>query len=387
MRKSIKILNVIIILCLICCKRTNVDNNFYSLIIGDWKDITHEYGNCNYEMNNGGYTFLADKTVDLKRAIYAYEIWESYDGVVDSVMYKGTFANYKIILDSLKIQNPKNLTWYNRKIISISKDTMILSGGNCWEKFVRINYQLDTMPVFDKIIVSTTYPPLGKFPTFDVMISSNGEVVYLGEVFADKQGFYTSKISISDYQIMQDNFRKADIKNIKKPTFASLADQQSRYATFVKANKIYRAHDGHHPNELYWATIPLENLPNTTLLTKISENDSAFYLSNTYFQYKLGNKVMDMAKSECFLLWDYLRNGKWTTKSFTKRFELDFEGDYIFKPSSKPMQAYKVKRIETDGQFYKLYMVGKLPITIDIGNNFFDNNFTETSFSLKKVYY
>lgn len=392
MIKNIKTIIFITVYFLICCQKTNRDTNFYSLIIGDWKEIDEGIRNCknktDYEMNKGGYTFLSDNVVDMKKAFFAYEIWDSYDdGIVDSVMYKGTFAKYEIIHDTLKIQHPKDLTWYNRKIVSISKDTMLLQGGGCLEKYVHMDYHLDTMPTFDKIIVSTSYPPLGKFPTYDVMIRSNGEAIYSGQAFTDKEGFYISKIAISEYQTMQDNFRKANINNIKKHRFTPIeADQQRRYTTFVKGHKIYKTCEGYSPIELYWATIPLENLDKTKSFQKLSENDSAFYFSNAFFQYEVGNTILDIKKSESFLLWDYLRTGKWTTKSFKKRFELGFYGYYICQPNHKLMKEYKVKKIETDGRFYKLYMVGKAPITIDIGHNFFDTNFKESSFRKKNEF-
>ena len=94
-----------------------------------------------------------------------------------------------------------------------------------------------------------------------------------------------------------------------------------------------------------------------------------------------------------FFLWDCLLKGKKVSENFKSRFLLGFKKNdnwYIEHPDSIYEDPYKIFRknppmIETDGRLYRFYFNNKPKVTIDIGFNFFDNNFCMSDFR-KKFY-
>jgi len=376
------------------CSEQHQESTMYSQIIGDWEEVYNRDNDSPppFGTSTNGYSFFTDKTVDLKAGIY-----KQIKGTENKMRFLGTKTRFRIEGDSLSIFNLSDSSWWSRKILSITKDYFVLRlDKGKKQKFTRVDYTVDTLHSFDKIILSSS-GCYGTCPILDVIIYSNGNVVFLGERYTTETGFFTATISREQFENLQNNFRKANLKNIETNFSVAWSDDERISTTFVSGDKIYKSIKDYGeagPDELVWAYVPLRNLYQTLELHRLSKEEFPFYLDLHYFRFENGNQICDLSQSESFLLWDYLRQGKRTTMPVKNRLELNFNRNYTWSPLPgefegdlyNEKQENKVIKIETDGQFYKFNLSGQQPITIDIGFNFFDNNFNQEDFREKTQY-
>ncbi|MGV3540846.1 MAG: DUF6438 domain-containing protein [Rufibacter sp.] len=342
-----------------------------------------------------GFSFDSTGIVDTKRAFFIVAREEG-EGGRRNISYLGSKTTYFVKDDSLKFFNLTDSTWTALKIARITKDTLSFAyePGRTWD-FIRKYYQLDTIPRFDKIVLSSS-GCFGRCEISNISISSDGKVTFYGEQYTTKTGLLSGIITKELYQYLQDNFRKADIKNVDKEFTEAVSDGEFITMSFIKADSIYKTISDYSesgPLELIWAYTHLRYISQKIDLKPSTENILPFYPSLKYSAFKTKNKRLILPQSESFLLWEYIRHGSLSKQEFTKRFEIDFIQNYTWVPpltdqtfakNAAEEILEKSKSITTDGRFYKFEIAGKKPVTIDIGFNFFDRNYKLSDFKTQE---
>lgn len=353
------------------------------LILGNWKLVVDslEYDPMNqpppepFIIPGRGisYTFLNDSTVDTREEYYKTI---RRKGRRREIRFIGTTTNYKIIDDSLKIYDLTDSVWRSgRKISRITRDTLILTKRDGQHLvFLRHNYNLDKIPVFDQIALSSS-GCYGSCPVINIIVDSTGHVVYHGEMYVDKIGFYEGRISKEKFLSIERDFRKANVRYLSDQYSASWTDDETISTTFCKQNRIVKSVEDYGrtaPDELVWAYPSLRYLFQELDLKPIDTTKIPHYLNLSFFGFEKGREISHLNKSESFVLWNYLRNGKVVQVSFEEAFKLSWYPNYSWDPINDEFEQLKssVKNIETDGRYYTFELIGSKPITIDIGFNY-----------------
>jgi hypothetical protein len=378
---------------LLSCKEQNPKQ----LLIGSWKllrDTTDQAYAPPPGISGHGisYTFLNDSLVDTKRdyfkIIRTKERHREY-------RFIGTTTKYKIIGDSIKIYDLTDSIWgHGKKIKNIVKDTLFLITRDGQEQiFVRNDYKISSEPYLDQIALSTS-GCYGSCPIINIIINSTGDIVFYGERYVDKLGFYEGHLSRETFSRIENEFRKCNIEKLNENYSVSHSDDETISTTFCRQNKFINSiedygKDG--PEELIWAYSSLRYLFQSLELKKLDSVEIPIYLDLHYFRLENGNQVADLTQSESFLLWNYLRKGTKGQYTFSKKFDLSFVRNYIWASNDlndpyKESNEGKVKSIESDGRYYTFDIEGQQSVTIDIGHNFFDLNDRLIKFREKNKY-
>lgn len=133
-----------------------------------------------------------------------------------------------------------------------------------------------------------------------------------------------------------------------------------------------------------WAYQPFRYLYQSVDLQPLPESKLPYYPAYHYLKFEKGERGLVLPQSESFLLWDYLRKGKVTDESFETRFEMSYEknsnvstwGPRMIDGGYDREAVKRVKKIITDGRYFRFFVDGREPVTIDIGYNFFDRNYS-----------
>ncbi len=369
------------------------------LILGNWKLVIDsiEYDQMDqsppapFAIPGRGisYTFLNDSIVDTRMAYYKII---RHKGRRREIRFIGTKTNYKIIDDSLKIYDLTDSVWRSaKKITRITNDTLILTKRDGQKMvFVRHDYNLDMKPCFDQISLSSS-GCYGSCPVMNIIIDSTGHVVYHGEMYVDKVGFYEGQITKEKFLNIEREFRKANVKDLSDQYSASWTDDETISTTFCRQHKIVKSVEDYGrtaPDELVWAYPSLRYLFQELDLKQIDSTKIPIYLNLRFFGFEKGKKFLRLTQSESFLVWNYLRNGTVAQSLFNQTFELSFTPNHIWQPSNDEIYQHekKVRSIKTDGRFYTFDLIGQKAITIDIGFNYISENNGLARFHEKKAY-
>ncbi|HRG09181.1 MAG TPA: DUF6438 domain-containing protein, partial [Cyclobacteriaceae bacterium] len=249
-------------------------------------------------------------------------------------------------------------------------------------------------PLFDAISLSTS-GCFGSCPIINIIIDSTGNVLFFGEMYVSKIGFYEGKISKDKFIAIEKEFRKAQILDLKRKYSASWTDDETISTTFIKQNEIKKTIEDYGrtgPDELVWAYPSLRYLFQDITLEKIDSTKIPPYLNLHFFRFEKGDQILALTQSESFLLWNCLRKGSLVQTNFDGKYNMNFTRNYTWAPSYDELDnAYneqaenKVKNIVTDGRYYTFILHGQQSLTIDIGFDFLSKNKT-LSFRKKKEF-
>jgi len=355
-----KLVTILLIALLLLGCNSHKNNDDYKNILGEWNIFQYKLGGHSQGVTY--FKFYQDKTVDIGGP---------------TILTKNF---YRIKEDSLMIYNIGENKPTGIKIEKLTKDSLILNNGEARSKiFTKVNYNSDNMSGIDKIVLSSS-GCFGSCPSLNIIVNSDGSVVFSGVGYTSKIGFYTARISNITFDSLRNNFIRANVKNIDDYYLAEHTDDESITTTFLKNDKIVKSITdyGHYgPIELELAYPPLRYLYRSIQMDKIPGDELPKFLKFHYSTFQLGNKALWLSQSERFLLWDYLRKGIKSKKAFRQIYLLD-----------EPFKNYSnneiLQKVETDGQYYKFYIKDEQPITIDIGFNFIDTNFKPSDFKESK---
>lgn len=312
--------------------------------------------------NEGGFVFNEDGTLIDEAGFFDLDEGKSREE--QRMLYKGDSTNYKIVDDSLKIFNPIKKCWNKYKIISISKDTLTLKKNEGYYlKYYKPNYKLNLEETFDKIIISSS-GCYGTCPIMNIEFNKNGKVFYLGEKYNTVNGFYTSNISKSEYESIENSFKKADINELEDSYSAPFTDGNTITISFIRNNKIIKTisdYGSEGPSKLIFAYRKAMFKYQQVKLSSIKLNKE--FIKSTMFGFSKNGKLFFMEQSEHFLLLNEILRAKKVDVDFKKKYKLTFYDDIDTKSI-----------IETDGRFYKYQND-----IYDIGYNFISlNNLEKT---------
>lgn len=343
------------------------------LILGNWVEVKKKPGKNDIDLppppgnDTIGYEFKQNGICEFKNGYYDWNKFYN-DTVTDRetrvIQYLGAETKYKISKKSLRIFNPASKKWDAFGISKITKDTLILKNYKGLITFSKNIYNTSKVPDFDAIIVSSS-SCYGACPANEIMISKKGDVLYKGNFYVKKKGWYTSKIAQSQFKKISERFQKANYMVLKDDYYTTVTDNRSVSVSFIKNGKIFKTIEDYAdsaPKELIWAYVPV-----TMLAQKLDLNPKQVtpFLSNTIFNSSLTTgdnlKSMELTASEGFYLVSLLLDAKVTNATFNDNYDWSY---------STPA----VTKITTDGRYYKIrYIDDKIEIR-DIGFNFITEN-------------
>ncbi len=387
MKTSTLLLFALLSASLISCKHDKTEE-YKQLILGDWRECREE---PEYELTIDGDTIpLPPEYFDFRARGYSFEpkgVLHYKQGAfrfpeqqdiecISNTEYLGTKSEYLIENDSLKTLMLSNGKWKNARIVDIANDTLTLSFDNdsILRKFTRCKYENNDTLTFDRIVISSS-GCYGYCPSNSIMICKNGNVVYNGICHNSINGLFSSGIDKELYSFIENNFKKASIKQLKNSYYANWTDDEEISVSFIKDNKIYKTIQdyGHQsPIEFQWAYnstsylyqhLKLDTLPTPIDLSQVTRM-IAFHDTD--------NKSLILKDSESF----YLKNLLFEAEVYKKEFISLYSMTTFFNQLP----------IVTDGQYYKISLKDGSTITLDIGHNFILGNNLQDKFEKIEKY-
>lgn len=351
------------------CK-SEKQKRFEKEIIGEWnyvkeqaiskqKENESEEPSSPFFKTLGGFIFKENgNVIDKEGFFYFYENKTREERIVK---YIGDLTQYKINDDSLKILDPINKSWNNYKIISINSDSLIIQKHKDYHiKYIKTNYKLNPKETYDKIIISSS-GCFGTCPIMNIEFNRNGKVYYLGENYNLINGFYTSKISNSEYNSIENSFKKSNLLKLNNHYSIPITDLNTITVTFVKNNKIFKTvcdYAGQAPNEFIMA---YRKAMYSYQKMKLEKDKQSVRLPNSMlFSINKRNTQLFLLQSEKFLLLNEIRNGNIVSKEFNPIYKLTFYDEDIFESENI---------IYSDGRYFRFDKY-----IYDIGYNFMEQN-------------
>jgi len=377
--KPVIVISFLIIFVLCSCQKNN-DRQLNKDILGEWSYLKIENQNKttleppippppSFDGNIKGYVFLENNICENKsgyfKRIGGHEIKDMTE------IFLGTKTKYKIEHESLKILDLSSRAWEDQKIHSIIGDTLTIKiSDKIFAKYTRVKYKINSNEDYDKIIISSS-GCYGSCPISNISIDNNGNIFYYGQHFNSKNGFFKSNITKGEYQTLQTNFKKADIKRLEDHYESGWTDDETITVTFIKNNRIVKSISDYgrdSPPLLIWAYIPVRYLYQQIKLVPLKIKKPLLSIGSISFN--KGNQIFDLKKSESFYLLTEILKGKETAYKCENRYQIEFWNE-----------EDKKEIINTDGRYFKFR-----DRVIDIGYNFLAVNNLTARFRQKNKY-
>jgi hypothetical protein len=304
--------------------------------------------------------------------------------------YVGNFTNYKIKKNKLYIDKAffknEKMVW---NITKATTDTIFFESEDGKFYLKKLHLDSEKKDEFDKIIYSST-GCYGTCPIFNISIDNQGNVTFYGEGYTNPIGIYQSKAGSTQTQFIFEKFRNANPKNLEDKYFEYVTDMATYTTTFVKNGKIVKTifdygYSDDVPNELMWAYVPLRNLNQSLHFNKINNRHlpSTPELEIIKIIDETNNRLI-LEKSEGFLFWTELMKSEITEKSFSPKYEIQLmDGFNYVGPKLESKTNMNLKKLISDGRYYKFEFNDGTSKTFDLGYNFIERNFSETDFHSK----
>lgn len=303
----------------------------------------------------GFYYFIENR---IKSEEYGYHF-------LRSAYYLGTKTKYKIKGSKLLFFDQTSKEWDTLTIQKKSEDTMIVAGY--YKESYRLVKKKNTYfnnDNYDAIIVDRS-PCFGSCPFNSTYIDRKGNFYFKGYDSNTQTGNFNSKLDKKTIDELFNSFDKIDIFKLKDNYHAMVTCSQTNVISFVKNGKIVKTISSYVecPIDLDLAMTQLSYAYQKVKLNY--DNRFIFDKEDVFFRFETKGKDYFLKESEDFLLEVNLRKGKKVNVSFVPRYNLEFRGSE---------EEFKVKKIITDGRYYKFINKDKTTFTIDIGYNFIDQN-------------
>ncbi len=297
--------------------------------------------------------------------------------------YKGGKLNYSIIEDSIFIIN---ITYREKeffgRIAYLSNDSLSLEKKNGHVRAYRkFEYKTEANISFDQIVIYTT-TCYGFCPLMGISLNKNGHFLIQGEAYTKDTGIVQGWLNQHQTNFIFEKFSKVDYNDLDKMYAAPVTDDVTYSATIFHNGEKQQSvsmygYSG--PKELQWAFVPIQNLYTINDLRKLELPDS-FSVFPIRVSFKSQGDSTKLLPSDSFFLWTELLESPVTNKSFTSTFDIKYSYNkmfpnlfYYWKPGSNEKSL--IKKIETDGRHYRLYLKNGESITHDLGYNFIERNF------------
>ncbi|MGL4630435.1 MAG: DUF6438 domain-containing protein [Leadbetterella sp.] len=367
------ILSISLILLILFSCETATNNQYKKDIIGEWKfvktiDLRKDKRKFEIIKLLGryphGYNFSTDNNCENKRGYF--KRIKGKQGDEDKTIYMGNKTRYKIENESLMILNPYDYKWDTEKIVSITKDTLTLeSSDSLIEKYAKINYKINPNENYDKIIVSSS-SCCGSCPITNISLDSKGEILFLGEYNTTRDGYFSSRITKSEYKNIETTFKKANVLRLNNNYHEGSIGPPTITVTFIKDRKIVKSisdHGNQSSTEFIWAYSPILYLYQSLKLNPVKiENPDLLNLGNWF---EKGGYSCSLTSSETYYLTTEILKGLKVSKDIKTDFKM-----YCFDKNHREIPIY------TDGRYFRIGLN-----TIDIGYNFIKINNLQNKFT------
>jgi len=341
---------IILSILVISCKGSNNKDAFYKeQIIGDWENITSQVN---------GEPVPPPSFYDLGYGFEPNGIFEIKTGFYDDYMrYVGNYSAYYIVHDSLKLTYKSAEDYLvNSKIESISNDTMVLTEGRYKLYFLRKKSDTLNVPDFDGLVITHSGGMIA--PSIkNVFIKSDGEVVYDRYDTLHNHKWFSAKISAKELAQIKTRFKKANWPKLKTEYGSPVYDGGDIQVCIIRDKKIVKSvfiNPFSQNTLLDWAVIATGNLPDI-VKGKQQNFDGQLYMK--YLAFKGKDKRLALTEPESYYLSYLLNKASVSTYKFDEVYLLDYNNDTI-------------RKIMTDGRYYKYYNTNGAVKTLDVGYNF-----------------
>lgn len=372
--RKIFILYLVTLFILSCDVENKSSNEKY---IGDWyfeKELNseklknshpvHPYEKINFFIIN-------DSILDFKSGFF-YLIKDRFtlpDSTLEhrfSHYYLGTKTKYKIENSNIVFFNKSENFWDTIKVLDISDNKIKVKNynGRIFQLQKSENKSKITTNEYDAIIVDRS-PCFGSCPFNSTYINRNGDFYFKAYESNTVYDNYHSKLDEETLRKILMNFDKININDLKNRYSLNATDSQTNTISFIKNGEIIKTIETY-----IECPIDLEKAINELSFAyqKVNikyEDNFSFRnkLMNTYFTGQ--NSKIYLKDSEFFLLEIELLKGKKSIKKFEEKYTLNFY-EWTLKKT--------IKKITTDGQYYKIVYYDDTSKTIDLGYNFIEQN-------------
>ena len=314
---------------------------------------------------------ISKDSIEFYLGIYDFSVFSEKEKSKKS--FYGTLTNYKMNYDTLVIHNlvrPNHA--YKWKFERCENDTLEFRlRDSTLVRYKRIYPINETLPTFDKVVVSTT-GCYGTCEVLNLLINTKGELLFQGQYFVNPLGFYSGKLNSAITQNIFRKFEKANPLALKDYYTESISDQSSTFVSLIKDDKIVKTIEDYSfrsPKEFIWAYLPLTSMYQLTSLNSLKKD---VIPQLTYFEFKKGNKILNIKKSESFYLFSELENAVQTNVDFKPKYELLFH--------QNETDLNKISNIKTDGRYFKYNFENSKVVIVDVGYNFIESNFKASDF-------
>lgn len=354
------------------CKN-NPKKNFETLILGDWSMVQSIEGSkesIHKPLDNSGYIFYENNICEFKSGYFDYNRDRNYN------IFLGTKTKYKIENDSLKIYDLTHSMWQSWYIIKMDSNFLTLQTKDDVEfKLKKEDYQINEIErAFDKIIVSSSIC-FGTCPVGSTLIDANGDFIFFGESFNQKNGYFNAKGNQAYFAKAALNFKKANFNKLQGVYSEGTIDGENIYVSFVKNNKIIKTiwnNDRIAPKEFFWAYFPIMYAHQQIKLNEF-EKEIPEHLKIGNLSFEMEAKWLHLQESESFYLWSLLYKSKITNQKFEPKYNLHHSG------------GDNILTIKTNGQLYLFELKNQKKITVDLGHNFIKLNDLDKRFEVRKI--
>jgi len=300
--------------------------------------------------NIQGYEFFSDGSCENKAGYFMEDPTNTGNEV-----YLGTNTNYSVKNDTLRIFNLTTGLWDSYKLSRIEKDTLEFQyDDDVFERFARVEKNIENQPTFDKIVLSTTACH-GTCPINDIIIGKDGLFLFNGTEYNTNNGLYKTELDTSYFNQIQRAFQIANIDKMQEEYLPPVTDLQTIQILFLKEGKVYKniSDKGHSsPAEFQWAYKALQLMQQQVMLNRYKPKND--FLKSETLTISKGKDRLYLNKAETAYLKYLLAEAKELKIPFVKM--------YVFNVRASSGQIITAS---SDGRYVT---IGNK--TYDIGYNF-----------------
>ena len=367
--KMRKITIIFLLLLLVSCKNEKSNpyiGNWYFDKIVDYDSLKTEMPKSYLERMHGNYysfAILNDSILERKSGFF-------YSILDHTSYYLGTKTDYRIKDSSIQYFDKYENDWDTLKITKIKGDTMIVKGNyNAYYQLIKKTNTYFNTKKYDAIIVERS-PCYGSCPFNSTYIDRKGNFCFKAYDYNTQKGNFFSKIDNETTDEFFENFDKIDIFKLKDNYSAMLTDSQTNVISFIKNGKIVKTIETYVdcPIDLEMAFTKLSYAYQKVKLNYDYDGKYIFEKKVRFGSFVFEKTKYRLMDSESFFLENEIRKGIKSNYKFTEKFELTFY-EYL-----KEDEKSEIKKILSDGRFFKFIKNDNTSFTIDIGYNFIDKN-------------
>jgi hypothetical protein len=276
---------------------------------------------------------------------------------------KYKFVNSKIIFENLNdnMSDTIILTKIDKKelVIEIDKRKYLLKNKP------KIKYDTN---FYDAIVVNQGMC-FGTCPQNSTYINRNGNFIFNGAFYNTENNYFHSKLKKEQVSEVFNLFQNINVMSLNNNYFRMVTCSSSSSITFIKNNKIVKSIND------YANAAPIDLVFAMNKTSYIYQKAKINHYYEPYIQNMLEIGVFENKKckyrlidSELTFLQNCINSGKKVKNNFIKKYELTFLED------QDNYNKTFIKKIFTDGRFYQINYKDNTSITVDIGNDFIENN-------------